>query len=133
METKFKDVAHLYLGCNVQDDNTPSGYTAMLCSCDLSGDANIFYFDKNGNCDVDSNIVSISEVKPILRPLSDLSKYELDEIVEIGEVTYRGESPEIFIIGWKAFGANTFTYLLSRLFDLFGLIESGEAIDKTKL
>jgi len=29
--------------------------------------------------------------------------------------------------------ANQFVYLLSKHFDLFGLIESGEAVDKTKL
>jgi hypothetical protein len=70
--------------------------------------------------------------KPILRPLSDLTEEEMDYVVENHGLVNRGQSPDIFVIGWRSFQPETFMYLLKQGFDLFGLIEAGLAIDKTK-
>jgi hypothetical protein len=113
---------------------------------------------------------NLSIVKPILRPLSDMTEEEL--IYCIGHCYHNvyGHSPEFIrtevvdandesagIVceepGWRYgltisvsgidFSANgdylhfpifeTTRYLLSKHFDLFGLIEAGLAIDKTKI
>ncbi len=74
---------------------------------------------------------SQNEAKPILRPLSDLNKpiiiggkeMVLTEQFEIlGEVIHSGY--DIKFLKWYIF-----SYLLSIHFDVFGLIESGLAID----
>lgn len=131
MKTKFEEVANLYIGCKCAFYNelTDKGIPT------LTGLLKYPYMGVLYSLDTEEyhHEVDISDFKPILRPLSDMSKDELEKIVEIGEVNHRGESPENFVIGWKAYTPNTFAYLLSRSFDLFGLIESGEALDKTKL
>jgi hypothetical protein len=64
-------------------------------------------------------------IKPILRPLSDMTEEEREQLndIELGESSW----PTVAIAL-----APCFKYLLSKHFDLFGLIESGLAIDKTK-
>jgi hypothetical protein len=89
------------------------------------------YYD-NRSC-FHGNNSSIEEQKICLRPLSDMTEEELEYILDIGEHQSRIYGVEEFIAGWKAFGSETFRYLLSKHFDLFGLIESGLAIDKTKI
>jgi hypothetical protein len=66
--------------------------------------------------------------KPILRPLSDITEEEKIECVLLFD--------DQFILGqdgkyaWRAtFFPSMFKYLLSKYFDLFGLIEAGLAID----
>ena len=64
-------------------------------------------------------------VKPILRPLSDMTEPEEMEVQNM--VDQMG-------VGYSAtHGAQITGFLLSRHFDLFGWIESGLAIDKTKI
>lgn len=109
MQTKFKDVAHLYLGCKIK---TEEG----------EGTLNGLYNDGNEPI-VSFNLVhahlNFDEVKPILRPLSDMTELE-HHIVN-------GIKPETN--DYTRDAART-TFLLSRGFDLFGLIESGEAISE---
>lgn len=65
------------------------------------------------------------EVKPILRPLSDMTEEEYME------VQYRVDK---IGLGYDAQqGAEITRYLLSKHFDLFGWIPAGLAIDKTKI
>ena len=71
----------------------------------------------------------ISDIKPLLRPLSDITKTELDEYNSKFDVEYKA-FPGIARIMQEA---SAMIYLASREFDLFGLIKSGQAIDKTKL
>ncbi len=61
--------------------------------------------------------------KPILRPLSDMTE---DESEFVADAAWQGK-PTIYM------NAEITAYLLSKHFDLFGLIEAGLAIDKTKL
>ena len=64
-------------------------------------------------------------VKPILRPLSDMT--EPEEMEGQNMVDQMG-------VGYNAtHGAKTTRFLLSRHFDLFGWIPAGLAIDKTKI
>ena len=78
-------------------------------------------------------------VKPILRPLSDITEEELKECERLSVLTpegkkrfqYKGESIPEFVKNWKAFEPQVMVYLLKQ-FDLFGLIPAGTAIDKTK-
>lgn len=94
------------------------------------------------------------EVKPILRPLSDMTEEEAVEVAKLSEwephfrdvkvertqygdlvVRWDGclEGGEVFnATGAEFYCQEQFHYLLSRGFDLFNLIESGLAIDSTK-
>lgn len=70
-----------------------------------------------------------SKIKPILRPLSDMTDYEKSDITKsIGqEISISVPNMQVNI------NPSLFLYLLKQEFDLFGLIESGQALDKTKL
>lgn len=65
----------------------------------------------------------LTYVKLILRPLSDATKQETKEILMSGDEI----ATDIELDAARTL------YLLSKGFDLFGLIESGQAIDKTKI
>jgi hypothetical protein len=78
------------------------------------------------------------ELKPILRPLGDINENERMEIMDAADVYYS----EYIILALK--NKTTYKidlkqsfelskYLLSKHFDLFGLIDAGLAIDKTTL
>lgn len=120
MEKKITDYAHLYAPyCSVilreynrkfskwgWCVNTP--YHFGLCK--------LYEFEEEGYTDY----------QLILRPLSDMSEEERKEADDV-----RGEGDGC---GNNAISeAYEFKYLLSKGFDLFGLIEAGLAIDKTKL
>jgi len=114
----IKDFIHLYLGCEC------------------------WWEDKDGNSggrtEIDFYIIAELygeriKLKPILRPLSDMTK---EERKECGNLDYDFSDDEIFNnMDWKYFdtlySANQVIWLLSKHFDLFGLIDSGLAIDKT--
>lgn len=63
-------------------------------------------------------------IKPILRPLSDMTEDEKEK--------WDNMRLEDFEYSTELLAANETLYLLKQGFDLFGLIESGLAIDKTK-
>lgn len=69
-----------------------------------------------------------NEIKPILRPLSDITEGEKMDLrshfLEMDNPYNTGDPPWHF---------EQTRYLLSKHFDLFGLIESGLAIDKNTL
>lgn len=75
--------------------------------------------------------------KPILRPLSDMSEDECFELGEILNVHIPDHLIEAlknnskYVIDFR-YSFEFTRYLLSKHFDLFGLIEAGLAIDKTK-
>lgn len=111
--TKFKDVAHLYLGCECRVEAFGGIFIEQMRGIKhgqplIGGKAIDLYAYKN--------------FKPLLRPLSDMT----DEEAEFAYHAYHDEKTLHLGCVKKT------VYLLSRGFDLFGLIESGEAIDKTK-
>lgn len=127
---ELKDVLHFYFGCECKSSEGSMIY--RLSQVDLKHRP--LFYDGHGN-----TIDLCGDFKPILRPLSDMTEDEESEIEgEWGSYGMGGnhlcnalkdrtkyvkdihEMPGLFL------------YLLSRHFDLFGLIESGLAIDKTK-
>lgn len=118
---KAKEVLHYYLGQEVSTDSGSETLDAIY----NNGDIETLF---RGHL---RNYYSLERVKPILRPLSDMTEEELREMCDKANVGYR--SLESFKIHFSQilFPAE-FHYLLSHGFDLFGLIESGEAIKKEK-
>jgi hypothetical protein len=125
---KFKDVAHLYLGIEVMFDNkkwTINKIGAGLFRLIRRDEQNIgrwveCYYD---------------DAKPLLRPLSDLKEEdtkEFDKDRKHDKLWFAWHDAILFCEGFSKFTPEQFTFLLKKGFDLFGLIESGEAIDKTK-
>lgn len=75
------------------------------------------------------------EVKPILRPLRHMTDEELQTC---GNMVYDfSDDPELNNHKWRDFeiglAAEQFHWLLSKHFDLFGLIAAGLAIDATTI
>lgn len=115
-ETKLTaaDLA-LYLGCECQA---------------LTRTGTIDIVNSRGFCIVSDGVYSWSElirnVKPILRPLSDITEEEANNEVWDTVPEYTDFS------GLVAHVSPAWRFLLSRHFDLFGWIDAGLAIDKTK-
>lgn len=110
MDKKIEDYLHLYLGCEFQ---WAGKYNYKLTAFWLS------QILKNPD---------INNIKPILRPLSDMIKKELDEVSEI----WIHMSSDKNNSAMQCYAASV-KYYLSKHFDLFGLIPEGLAIDATTL
>jgi hypothetical protein len=139
-ETKLKpaDLA-LYLGAECEVTYSPGGFE---------------YYDDGGIYLISGGLINEygkgeAAVKPILRPLSDMTETEAREIYRIdtgnffeasdwmGEnpaLDYLRESDEVYAENLKILIGNpsAWRYLLSLHFDLLGWIPAGLAIDKTK-
>lgn len=111
--TQFKDVAHLYLGCKIKTEEGIG--TLDEISTEKSDDVTITSYD------LVHAYLRFDEFKPILRPLSDMT----DEEEKASRAMYHNAGNYNFGIAAKT------NYLLSLGFDLFGLIENGEAITLT--
>lgn len=101
MTKDIKDYLHLYLGCQVLID----GETLVT----LVGFSHTYDIELY----VNNQWLHHRFCKLLLRPLSDMTDEEMDEV-------------------WYGPSERT-RYLLSKGFDLFGLIEAGLAIDATTL
>lgn len=119
MEKKLSDYLHLYLGCAVKHQSFVNPF--QLKSISSNGILRVGGFDD----DVSYNTV-VENIKLCLRPLSDMTEDEWKDF-RLPD-TYQ----EVFKSG-KVFKPSEFLQLLKHGFDLFGLIDSGLAIDKTKL
>lgn len=138
---EIKDYLHLYLGCEIE-----FGYKEKKYRGWLRGKS-----DKTGwECERRSPsifapllYVKAELIKPILRPLSDMTEEEYNEkesfvhkfsgkdIGADGKGVY--SNPYMVRSFFCKLEAEKVNYLLSKQFDLFGLIEAGIAIDKTTL
>lgn len=130
--TKFKDVANLYMGCRILETLDHNGLTPKRLDDFLKGER---------------------DITPILRPLSSMTRDEAHQAVLLDKFYgqhhvfdcefYRGAL--CFKVQYEGqrrmwgksvriseISAHQFHYLLKQGFDLFGLIESGEASDATK-
>lgn len=108
---EIKDYLHFYLGCEM-----------MLGK--IRGNRQIYTLES------DSLIFAIEDGdKPILRPLSDITTYEKEMAVDPMLYGLSHCLPSTQILQ----SAELVRFLLSKQFDIFGLIESGLAIDKTLL
>lgn len=121
---EFEDLSHLYIGCKAKDT-----FNDVILDWDI----------KNAHMYSES----IDQIKPILRPLSDMAEDEVKEVdrhgaegwhtIAKGEPVSTGNSFEMVGLAVTHRQARETAYLLSKHFDLFGLIASGQAIDATTL
>ena len=112
---EVKDYIHLYLGCEgiltrQKTYGSPKKTTEILQAGILN------------NLEL---LPSIYSFKPILRHLIDMKEEEARKF-GLGLIV---DNRTVKVIDWTP---EKFAYALSQQFDLFGLIEAGLAIDKTK-
>jgi hypothetical protein len=119
---KIEDYIHLYLGCEVMDlYNNKVGKLVGVSGKDVLVSHNTQW------------CLAHKEVKPILRPLSSLTGEEIEEMwYGHTGAEVRGEMPNGLTVFFNVTPEHV-AYLLSLGIDLFSLIPSGLAIDKTKL
>lgn len=132
MKKKIEDYLHLYLGCEVQTDEG-KGYLTGIHG-EYGAEVQLII---DGNAS--ESPCYPQGVKSILRSLSDMTE---DEMIYIDDEFSYGYVLSNLSKSLKAGSlyqmkiGETFEitrYLLSKGFDLFGLIEAGLAIDKTKI
>ncbi len=124
---QWKDVAHLYLGCDVVIDYDPAGIAGMLIDkCVGVSDYGISV--SNGY------IEKFEKTKPILRKLDSMTEDEKKELITINDaegsisaISFNINSNLDFYFKRTNFAVVAF--LLSKYFDIFNLIDSGQAID----
>lgn len=140
MEKKIENYLHLYLGCECEIKGQPN---AILGAVGIkSGEQVIVRWPK----DDEWSYADVTEVKPILRPLSSMTEEEMKEFASIqreGITKIKFEKGKIWsfvdhegFYKWHPHSLDTptpeqFCYLLSKHFDLFGLIDAGLALSTT--
>jgi hypothetical protein len=136
-ELEFKDVSHLYLPFELR----PESGSTLTCFAVINDTFNRSHeiVVLNGNV---SHRIQYGLWKPILRPLSDMTHAELCEFVGqrfafnycntvIENISGSMFELHKFLSQFSEY--NSIPYLLSKGFDLFGLIPRGLAIDKTTI
>lgn len=117
MKKELKDYLPLYIG---QKASTLSGHNSRLNSVDLRDSCAV----------IGDELCPVENVTLHLRPLSDMKEEEYREMA-VDNI----DGFEMFLEKVKIndvfYAPEEFRYLLSRGFDLFGLIDSGLAIDKS--
>lgn len=118
---KLSDYLHLYLGCEaietLHDHKCIIHEVRKDGKCYVLGDA-LF-----------SDLLDVNYIKPILRPLSDMTEEERREMMR-EKHQYDTGNPRSHELTNHA---RRILWAISKHFDLFGLIESGLAIDSTTL
>lgn len=131
MERRISDYLHLYLGCNVVVENNIQGDMQTSDKRALAGPYKLIAVEIIGHTRhvrLDGYILKPSEiVKPLLRPLSDITEEEATESGWMGLFTLKNFAEH------KRYRPDSFPFLLSKCFDLLELIEAGLAIDVTKM
>lgn len=129
MEKKIEDYLHLYLGCEVMGTEPAWGESRKGYLTGIHGEyeAEIQFFEEDGvNVSESPAYNKFTQVKPILRPLSSMTQEEADD--------YNKKSATRFSLDYfrdqVMEEAEVTRYLLSKHFDLFGLIDAGLAIPK---
>jgi hypothetical protein len=112
MSKQLKDYLHLYLGCQIRFHSNLTGTWGI--------------WNKMTYSDIELAVAHIGfgeKCQIQLRPLSDMTEEEMLEVdIDIPNISSE----------YEKLTPKAFTQLLQWGFDLFGLIESGLAIDKTK-
>lgn len=98
----------------------------VLDSIDTNGDCYYNYYDNTTyQSDTDSVMCNVADIKPLLKSLSDITE---EDCVALGFE----DKAEWYHFLWEyptpQFNAKGFTYLLSKHYDLFNLIENNEAL-----
>ena len=124
MKKKIEDYLHLYLGCEciIGDSITTETIEAVSKNSICTGE------NKYGiDC-----WYKISAAKPILRPLSDMTEEE-EKYVGLGLKAGIANASMLKSRYFHSMTPKVFYYLLSKHFDLFGLIESGFAVNAAEI
>lgn len=120
----IREVLHFYIGCDVQ----VAGGEFAACTTKLLGMA------ANGKALVEAygRPVEIVDIKPILRKLTDITEKEERELCR-----HTRDAKATLVVqtatGKEKIQPAVMRYLLSKHFDLFNLIESGQAITLSDL
>ena len=154
MKKELKDYLHLYLGCDCRLDNKETGkligFDSRLHDAELEMVCYTIWLDKENDWSVYNDDKNLGRIKPILRPLNNMTEEEIgnffDLNVDAQVVMGNFNSPFFQVEYIDDYGERTYEhqyitqlkpeqyrYLISKHFDIFGLIESGLAIDKTTL
>jgi hypothetical protein len=125
---QIKNYLHLYLGCEaiihfMNED--------IVCEIITVSNGGAFLSGKSKDGKAVNRHGAVDGVKPILRPLSDMAKDEMDRCMEIKSVSTGGIVIRDVIISVS--DPEITRYLLSKGFDLFNLIPEGLALDKNTL
>lgn len=123
---ELKEVIHFYLGAKVEYEFTSRTSNKEIRNGKMYGMWDNFI---RISTHWGSTEAPISSVKPILRKLDSMTEEEYEEYKNIGIE----ESKENWKYQYTIESSRKMVYLLSRHFDLFNLIESGQAIDATTL
>jgi len=109
----FKDVAHLYVGCKMIEISGEIGtLTSVHSDYTISVNADIDYYPYDS--------------KPLLRPISLITEEQKNEVAALYKIDKWGrQTPQSM--------ADVIIYITKKGFDLFNLIESGEALDITTI
>lgn len=122
MENITPQILAMYIGQQVQ---TPSGIGELH---EINNDGGCTVVFSRPGSGYDGHFFE-DDVKPILRPLSDMTE---SEWAELEEITWR--APSHVILGEpRCVHAHTLARAIEMGFDVFNLIPAGLAIDKTKL
>lgn len=126
IKIELRDVLHLYRGCEIECEKGFYKFKAILIDCEGTEDEELWVVAENDHLGEGS--FNLEDCKPILRKLTDK---------EITEEEYKYIWGDLniaipFIGADVAMPIRLFLYLLKQGFDLFGLIESGQAIEKAK-
>jgi hypothetical protein len=123
MKKKIEDYLHLYLGCRIK---SKGGKLGDLVSVSTDG-MSIVVYDKDKINDPRGLCINSEWLLPILRPLSDMTEQEAYDLERLGHECV------ISKVSTYQFYAERTKYILSKHFDLFGLIEAGLAVNAAEL
>ena len=126
----LENILHLYLDCDVMVDLTMRakliGYQNGYCVIQYYGDSSGYTMHNQFNI-----------IKPILRPLDSMTEEEAkdiwDKCMPNGGYKHNHKDRLLCSTHTVVIASPLFPELLSKSFDLFGLIDSGLALDATKL
>lgn len=130
MTKELKNYLPLYIGCDVLDPNKTISKLIGV----VDNEAHFIHYETGqyGFCSINSAFFG----KIILRPLRTLTDEEASELYNLQLEVDEGSEMECadYFRGNPGFYEPLeFHFLLSKHFDLFGLIEAGIAIDSTTL
>lgn len=131
---KIEDYLHLYLGCEVTSKGDKQfQFRHTLISINTNGLVQTYIKQAFGNSS--KNFFNIEYVTPVLRPLSDMTEEEYDEleILNNDDDNVLEVKNDKFEFDYRVSTAVITKRMLHMGFDLFGLIDDGLAIDKTKM
>ncbi len=119
MSRKIEDYLHLYLGCECKYRTTAIENAQWEWGIVDVRTLHCVY-------------TGLWEIKLILRPISDMTEEEVAVLIEFEKTNDLIPCPHFNNIHQTKHGEQL-RLLLAKGFDLFGLIEAGLAIDKTKM